>query len=72
MTQITTIKEIIERCLEPEEIIGATDKSGSIQFLMKWKNAEISLISSRDAAELFPSIVIEFYESKLIWHPEKQ
>lgn len=67
MSHITTLNEIINQCLEPDKILGATDSDGSMKFIMKWKNAEPSMISGQDAKELFPYIVIEFYESKLIW-----
>lgn len=61
-----------DRGLLPDSIIGATDASGELMFLMKWKGCEeADLVPARQVNIRCPEIVINYYENKIPWYTSK-
>lgn len=63
---------VLENGLEPEKIIGATEISDELYFLIKWRNQnKADLISARVAKIACPQTVISFFEERLTWDEQK-
>jgi len=68
-----TTKGGFEKGLRPERIMGATDVSGELMFLMKWVDSDdADLVSAKICNVRCPQVVIRFYEDKLIWSGNAQ
>jgi len=52
-----------------EKILGATDTSEGLTYLMKWEGIDnLEFISAEDVNLMYPQILIKFYEEILILH----
>lgn len=66
-TKTSNGSEVTEKI--PDKILGASNSSGQLMFLMKWQGTEESdLISAAEANLMYPEVVIDFYESRLTWN----
>lgn len=54
-----------DRGLELDEIVGATDYTGELMFLVRWQNCtELDLMPATEVNEKSPQDVIKFYENR--------
>ena len=55
-----------DRGLIPEQIVGATDSTGQLLFIMKWRNTrKHDLVYAKAAYKKCPGVVIEYFEENL-------
>ena len=54
-----------DRGLPIEQIVGATDESGDVFYLVRWQYCdELDLVPGAEVCEKNPELIIEFYESR--------
>lgn len=62
----TKIRNGFEKGLEAEKILGISDSTGQILFLMKWRGSdETEVVTAKEANIKCPQVVIKFYEQRI-------
>merc|ERR1711981_754602 len=56
------------RGLKPEKIMGATDATGKLYYLIKWEHSDrCDLVKNSECHEKCPNLVIKYLEERLTW-----
>ncbi|CAI6373277.1 unnamed protein product [Macrosiphum euphorbiae] len=64
--EVHDVSNVLEKI--PDRILGASDTTGHLMFLIKWKGLEESdWIWAEEAKLMCPQLVIKFYESRFTW-----
>lgn len=65
----TKAKNGFEKGHVAEKLEGVTEEDGELLFLVRWKGVdEIELVSSKIVRQHVPELVIDFYETRIIWN----
>ena len=57
-----------DRGLKPEKVLGATDASGKLYYLLKWEGSNrCDLVHHEECHEKCPKLILKFLEDKLTW-----
>ncbi len=57
-----------EKGLLPEKILGASNKNGELEFLIKWRDSnDHDMVLAQVAYLKCPKLVFKFYEERLVW-----
>nr|AGG11728.1 Umbrea [Drosophila mimetica] len=61
-----------DRGLQPSKILGASDISGKLMFLMKWHGCDQpDVVPAAVANVRCPQLVIKFYVERLSWYSDQ-
>lgn len=64
-------KNGFERGLDPEKILGASDSTGKLTFLIQFKGVDQAELVPASVANIkCPQLVIKFYEERLSWYSD--
>lgn len=62
-----------DRDMTPDRVLGASDVTGELVFLIKFKDQDgAEMIPARIANVKCPQLVIQFYEERLMWHSDNE
>lgn len=62
-----------DRGLEAEKILGASDSSGGLTFLIQFKGVDqAEMVPAAIANVKIPQMVIKFYEERLSWYSDNE
>lgn len=66
-------KSGFERGFKPQKILGASDSTGELMFLIQYEKLDrAELVRAKEANVKCPQLVIAFYEERLTWHSEDE
>lgn len=73
LTTTAPTKSGFERGFKPQKILGASDSTGELMFLIQYEKLDrAELVRAKEANVKCPQLVIAFYEERLTWHSEDE